>query len=111
MTCEIVKDLIPMYVDKTASAETDEAVRNHIQNCPDCRSFCRLCRIAEEKSRFEKEDGYVNASADSIEQKYAGLSKKLKRRKILQIVFSCLVAAGLLAYIVVDIMNSLKNKD
>ena len=116
MTCEIEKDLIPMYVDKTASEETNEAVSNHIKTCSECRDFCRFCRAAEDKS------GYVNKnkmldfikekeSKDEIEEKYASLSKKLKRRKTLHIIFSALVVAGLAAYVVVDLINSAKNKD
>ena len=48
MTCEIVKDLIPMYVDKTASDETAVAVKNHIKICPECRSFYKACKATEE---------------------------------------------------------------
>lgn len=116
MTCEIVKDLIPMYVDKTASEETSEAVRAHIKTCSDCRDFCRFCRAAEDKLRYVKNDNIAHfikekEAANEIEEKYASLSKKLKRRKTLHIIFSALVVAGLAAYVVVDLINSAKNKD
>ena len=115
MTCEIVKDLIPMYVDKTASEETNEAVSNHLKNCPECRDFCRFCRAADEKSRHASNDKIINfiketESKGEIEEKYADLSKKLKRRKTLHIILSALVVAGLVAYVVADLINS-KNKD
>ena len=31
MTCEVIKDLIPMYVDDAASEETKELVEKHIK--------------------------------------------------------------------------------
>jgi predicted anti-sigma-YlaC factor YlaD len=115
MTCEIVKDLIPMYVDKTASEETIEAVSNHIKTCTDCRNFCRFCRAAEDRSRHVNNENVIHfikqkESKDEIEEKYATLSRKLKRRKTLHIILSALVVAGLAAYVVADLINSSKNK-
>ena len=116
MTCEIVKDLIPMYVDKTASEETNEAVSNHIKNCSKCRDFYRFCKAADDRSRHVNSDKMLDfikekESKDEIEEKYASLSKKLKRRKTLHIILSALVVAGLAAYVVADLINSSKNKD
>ncbi len=38
MDCNIIKDLIPLYIDECCSEESGEAVKNHIENCPDCRN-------------------------------------------------------------------------
>lgn len=37
MNCNIVKDLIPLYIDKCCSAETEKLVDEHIAECGSCR--------------------------------------------------------------------------
>ena len=39
LTCEIVRDLLPGYVDKLTSPETNEAVETHLKGCADCRAI------------------------------------------------------------------------
>ncbi len=36
MNCNIVKDLIPLYIDGCCSKESEEAVAEHIRNCEEC---------------------------------------------------------------------------
>ncbi len=39
MNCEIIKDLIPLYIDDCCSGESSIAVKEHISKCPDCKEF------------------------------------------------------------------------
>ncbi len=39
MKCNIAKDLIPLYAEGLCSKETAEEVREHIENCADCRKL------------------------------------------------------------------------
>jgi hypothetical protein len=39
MKCQIVKDLMPVYIDGLSSEETRTAVLNHIEECADCSTF------------------------------------------------------------------------
>lgn len=34
--CKLIQDLLPNYVDKVTSEETNEYIENHIKNCDDC---------------------------------------------------------------------------
>ena len=38
MDCNIIKDLIPLYIDNCCSAESAEAVKSHLESCPGCKS-------------------------------------------------------------------------
>ncbi|MBQ3817451.1 MAG: zf-HC2 domain-containing protein [Clostridia bacterium] len=38
MDCNIIKDLIPLYIDNCCSDEACKAVKEHIEECPDCKS-------------------------------------------------------------------------
>ena len=37
--CEIVKDLLPSYVENLVSEQTRKYVVNHISNCSECREI------------------------------------------------------------------------
>lgn len=39
MNCNIIKDLLPSYIDKICSDETTVAVEKHIKNCTECKNF------------------------------------------------------------------------
>ena len=42
--CNIIRDLLPLYEDNVASKETQELVRAHLADCPDCREELRKMR-------------------------------------------------------------------
>lgn len=37
LSCAVVRDLLPSYIDKLTSKETNEAVERHLGGCEDCR--------------------------------------------------------------------------
>ncbi len=39
MNCDIVKDLIPLYIDGCCSEESKNAVEEHIRDCDDCKKL------------------------------------------------------------------------
>ena len=41
LSCEIVQDLLPSYVDELTSPVTNEAVRSHLETCSVCRESWR----------------------------------------------------------------------
>ena len=44
LSCEVVRDLLPTYVDGLASAETNALVEEHVEHCASCRSVLELMR-------------------------------------------------------------------
>ena len=36
LTCAVVRDLLPSYVEGLTSEETNQAVESHRSGCPDC---------------------------------------------------------------------------
>lgn len=42
--CEIVKDLIMMYVDDVCSEESRQAVEEHMESCPECREYYEVLK-------------------------------------------------------------------
>ncbi len=52
--CEVIRDLLPLYVDDAASKETRELIQEHLNTCPDCRE--ELQRISVPVSLPPDED-------------------------------------------------------
>lgn len=44
MTCNVVKDLLPLYVDECCSDESAQLVLDHIEGCEECRREYELMR-------------------------------------------------------------------
>lgn len=44
INCEVIRDLLPLYVDDAASQKTRELVQEHLNNCSNCREDLRLMR-------------------------------------------------------------------
>ena len=119
MTCEIIKDLIPMYVDDAASEETKELVEKHIKCCSDCSEYCRICKKTEDKIREplygkEKAREIVREKSGDItelDRQFANLSRKLKKRKTRNRIIGAAIIMGMLIYITVNIARAVKNRD
>ena len=37
--CEVVKDILPLYVDGVCSQESAQLVEEHVENCEECRKI------------------------------------------------------------------------
>ena len=35
--CEVIRDLLPSYIDELTSETTNQVIRDHLENCEDCR--------------------------------------------------------------------------
>ena len=77
LTCAVVRDLLPNYVEGLTSAETNTAVEAHLASCPDCAAVRDRLRDPEPESREEaREVDYL---------------KKVKRRSGKRVVLAVLL--------------------
>ncbi len=56
LSCEVVHDLLPSYLDGVASEETKAAVERHMEECPDCRETLRRMKEPEETAPAEEKE-------------------------------------------------------
>lgn len=58
MNCNLIQDLIPLYIDGCCSDESKNAVEEHIKSCPDCKSIiddmCNDTQTVKTKSAPKK---------------------------------------------------------
>lgn len=52
--CEVIRDLMPLYVDKLTSQVTGQEIEAHMAVCEACRECCRRLRAGIEKQEEER---------------------------------------------------------
>lgn len=58
--CDIVGDLLPLYVDGVCSEASEELVREHMETCPRCRELCgQLHSFAEEALLKQEKESVI----------------------------------------------------
>ena len=54
INCDVVKDLLPQYYDGTLEKDTEKLVKEHLDECDECRSYLdEIIKINEELDRGE----------------------------------------------------------
>lgn len=54
--CNIIRDLLPSYVDKLTSDESNAAIEEHIKNCPACKEILENMKKAANGSETQTEE-------------------------------------------------------
>ncbi len=92
LPCEIVQDILPLYQDGVCSAESKNAVNEHLLDCPACTQVLKSIQT-ELKTP-------PTVSVDDVDAKLAmrALAKRWKRSKI-RVATTCILAAMLLTII------------
>lgn len=47
LSCDVIRDLVPTYVDEICSADTKVIVEQHLQECEGCRSLVKMIKETE----------------------------------------------------------------
>lgn len=91
--CNIVRDILPLYVEDMVSEDTASFVEEHLESCAECRE-----ELAELKKSAEIADmskpvpvNYVNEAAP-----LKAVKKRLRRRQMLMILLSFVVTVVLI---------------
>ena len=84
--CEIVQDLLPLYVDGACSESSAAMVKEHLETCPECKAlYEKLCSDAGEETLKAEMVGVV-----------AKHEKKVKKKRLLTIVASVVLTIVLI---------------
>lgn len=108
--CNIVRDLLPLYIENMASEETKEFVEAHLTNCPECNE---LYLTMTEKGEEEIADEEAKKKILPLRL----VKRKLLRKKIVvsaiavMLSLAILIGAGTYVYNFVDRQNKLVHID
>ena len=83
--CDVIRDLLPLYMDGLVSEETKALVDEHLEHCEDCRKYLAEMKDAEEMPRQE----FVEEMKPL---------KKIKRKAMLNRIALVVVALALVAF-------------
>jgi len=73
MNCNIIKDLLPSYIDGICSEDTAKIVEDHLKHCEECK----MC-----VNRMQQQTAYVQQKPKEIEKAIAPFKKINKKRRI-----------------------------
>lgn len=90
--CEIIRDLLPSYMDGLTSEESNQAVEEHLKECEECQ---RYFKIMQETMVSEQ---YVSKSREEMKKEIHPFKKieRETRKRIGIAVFAVLLAVGVL---------------
>ncbi|MGL5646274.1 MAG: DUF3955 domain-containing protein [Clostridium sp.] len=80
-SCEIIRDLLPLYSDEVCSEESSQIVREHIAECEDCRN---MLEKMNQEIKVENLDNDV--------KQIKSLAKKWKQSKITSFIWGATIA-------------------
>ena len=89
MKCEIIRDLLPLYIDGLTSKESNQEIEKHLKNCEECQKYYQ-----EMTGDIDNFSVITNEEIEDV-----NLIKKIKkknRKKALGIFVGALVLAGVL---------------
>ncbi len=84
--CDIVRDLMPMCIDGTASEKTRQMVDEHVQECPPCDAVYR------EMQGDAKLDVPVQPQGGAFTETVKKMNKRRKRRALIGVVVGALAS-------------------
>ena len=89
LPCEIVRDLLPSYMDELTSEKSTEAVEEHIKECEKCQNVLEemkmdLRQVKQPESEEQKagfgEEQQRNSSSDEDKKVLLKINRKVNRR-------------------------------
>lgn len=95
LKCEVVRDLLPSYMEQLTSPESNRLVEEHLRTCPGCRKY------ADEMGAEVNAD---IAAADTADEKardikpFRRLKKKMWRNILIAVLVCALVCGGSALY-------------
>ncbi len=88
--CNLIKDLLPLYIEDLLSIESEDIVKKHLKSCKECREELKILK--------EDDNIQMEVDEDEIEQKGKKILDKIKksqdRIKYTFILFSMILAVS-----------------
>lgn len=99
INCEIIKDLLPLYVDKVCSSETKAMVEEHIGECEPCADFCTALKNAPTLPSLDSD---IDKAVVKVGKRMKKHTKKAVIRAVC-IIMSVLLVIGIVAFMTIPL--------
>ena len=89
MKCEIIRDLLPLYIDGLTSKESNQEIEKHLKNCEECQKYYQ--EMTGDIDNFS-----VITNEEIVDVNLIKKIKKKNRKKALGIFVGAFVLSGVL---------------
>mgnify|MGYP002620669899 CR=1 FL=1 len=88
ITCEVIKDLLPLYVDDVLSSDSRALVEEHLETCEGCTDYYHALK--------EPEGNYKQMRKSDEKAAFKRIKGTLKRKRLITILVTavCIAALG-----------------
>lgn len=93
LSCDIIRDLLPLYAEELASAATGEVVRRHLEGCEDCR------KAYEEMKRSP----VIIPAEPGLDTVRRGLWRRRLLTALCAVLAMCMLGCGVLSWLTAPI--------
>lgn len=76
LPCEIVKDLLPSYIDELAGADTAESVKAHLEGCEECQKVYENMKSEEDNTKPSEQ----TEEGDAEKKLYKKINNKIHKK-------------------------------
>ncbi|MBE6007893.1 MAG: hypothetical protein E7235_01695 [Lachnospiraceae bacterium] len=80
--CELIKDIMPLYIDEVCSDQSRSAVKEHIEECGECRDHIRKMINGEPLVEYKEKDEEEMIMEDSLKMVKKRINNKFKKTVI-----------------------------
>lgn len=108
--CEIIRDLLPLYIDDVCSEESGQAVKQHLGECGQCRNYYKTMQTADGFSKAENNGSEEMKMADSLKKVKSKINKKIRNVIIGSAAAVLVLTAGFQVLLNAPIMKIDKSK-
>ena len=77
--CNVIRDLLPLYIDKISSEETNKLIEEHFEECEECKKYYEIMKDETKVSDIDEE---------KVLKKF---SKKMKKKRLKAIILAIIV--------------------
>ncbi len=78
--CNIVRDLLPLYLDGETSPESTEMIKSHLAECDECHKYFR---------NYNRFPVSMQEAASHGKYHYSAIARRIRRRNTLQLSAVC----------------------
>lgn len=98
ISCDVVQDLLPLYVDKACSEDSSKMVESHMTGCKTCKKTYDAMTGEGKTEELMKSEGFQKQQVSSVKK----IKKKWSRSKKIFLVLGIIIGVGLL-YILIKV--------
>jgi len=97
ITCEIIKDLLPLYIDDLCSDDSKTAIEEHVAICDNCQSELQVMQLSIPTNNIEQ-----NLNEAAVVKMLSKEWKKSKWKSLLKgIVYTLIVVAIITLFLLI----------